>query len=150
MNKGTYQKGHVSWLKGTKGLFKHSNESKKKISMNNARNIKGKKHSLNAIEKIKRARKNQIIFNGEKSHLWKGDDVGYGGLHAWVRRELGTPKHCANCQTSTSKKYEWANLSHSYKRELSDWIRLCTKCHINYDHGKIKLFDGETNKKICQ
>ena len=70
---------------------------------------------------------------------WKGDKVGYSGLHAWVRKELGKPNHCAYCQTTTAKKYEWANISHSYKRELSDWIRLCVSCHRLYDNGKIKL-----------
>lgn len=55
---------------------------------------------------------------------------------------LGSPKYCANCETIKAIRYEWANISHFYKRDLSDWIRLCALCHRRYDKGKITL-------KIC-
>lgn len=67
--------------------------------------------------------------------------IGYSSLHSWVRRKLGTPKYCAYCKNNSLKhrQYGWANISHAYKRELSDWIRLCKKCHHAYDTGKITL-----------
>ena len=71
---------------------------------------------------------------GVKNHLWKGNNVGYHALHAWVKRHLGFPRFCWHCKIiSPNKKYEWANKSHEYKRELYDWIPLCTTCHRVYD-----------------
>jgi len=82
---------------------------------------------------------NKSVRKGEDSPNWKGVNVKYSALHIWVRKLLGTPKHCSYCESTSEKKYEWANKSHSYKRDLSDWIRLCTKCHIAYDKGKITI-----------
>jgi len=70
---------------------------------------------------------------GEKNHSWKGDNVGYYGIHNWVKRELGKPQKCEHCGDTSKRKYEWANKDHKYKRALEDWIRLCTKCHKKYD-----------------
>lgn len=77
----------------------------------------------------------------EKNHKWKGNAVGYFALHSWVNRRLGKPSICAYCQDDSkgARNYQWANISRAYKRELSDWIRLCAKCHKAYDMGKIEL-----------
>lgn len=69
----------------------------------------------------------------EANPSWKGDDVGYSGLHEWVKQKLGKPSRCDHCKSTTEKCYDWANKSHHYKRELSDWLRLCRKCHKKYD-----------------
>lgn len=79
----------------------------------------------------KRLRK--IVKREEESPNWKGHKVGLAALHNWVERQLGKPKKCENCKTDKAKKFEWANKSQKYKRDLNDWIRLCTKCHWNYD-----------------
>ena len=70
---------------------------------------------------------------GEENRNWKGDKVGYQALHQWVTRVAGAPKKCENCGTTRAKKFEWANISKRYLRVLSDWVRLCTKCHIKFD-----------------
>lgn len=70
---------------------------------------------------------------GKDSWAWKGDKVGKEALHSWVKKNLGTPKKCEHCKTTTAKKFEWANVSQKYKRSLDDWIRLCTKCHVKFD-----------------
>lgn len=44
-------------------------------------------------------------------------------------------KKCEHCDTKTSVRYEWANISHQYKRDLDDWMELCKKCHMAYDKG---------------
>ncbi len=71
----------------------------------------------------------------ETNHNWKGDNVGYHGLHNWVRRNLGTPRKCEKCGDDSLKhrQYHWANKSQKYLRDLTDWIRLCVKCHKEYD-----------------
>ena len=75
-----------------------------------------------------------IVKREEESPNWKGDRVGISALHDWIKRQRGKPKICEHCGTLTAKKYEWANKSRGYKRELNDWIRLCTKCHVAYDY----------------
>jgi len=71
----------------------------------------------------------------EKSWAWKGNKVGREALHNWVQRHLGKPNFCEHCKSKSCKRYEWANKSQKYKRELSDWIRLCPKCHAKYDYS---------------
>lgn len=122
--------------------IKHLSESHKGKPNPN----KGKKLpplSLEARKKISAALKGKPSHfprrYGEENNKWKGDDVGYTGLHQWVRRKLGKPAHCAYCGRADRRKYEWANISKSYRRDLSDWIRLCTSCHRLYDNGKIKI-----------
>ena len=109
-----FRKNHIPWNKGKEGYKRkpRTEEVKKRISLS---------------------------LMGEKHFNWKGGSVGYSALHKWVKSRLGNIKHCAYCQSNVAKRYEWANISHSYKRELSDWIRLCCKCHQSYDKGKITL-----------
>lgn len=74
----------------------------------------------------------------DKHPNWKGDKVGYTGLHMWVYSQLGKPGDCENCGKTglSGKQIHWANASHEYKRELTDWLRLCAKCHMAYDKVK--------------
>jgi len=82
--------------------------------------------------------KYRILPTNNHHHTWKGDDVSYSALHAWVRRKLGKPSLCDECKTRDSKQFEWANISGEYKRNLSDWKRLCSKCHRNFDNIALK------------
>ena len=85
----------------------------------------------------------------EKHHCWKGDKVGYSAMHDWIIRQKGRPKICEHCGTTTAKKFEWANVSGEYKREISDWIRLCTKCHIAFD-GSIVTGEDNGQSKLTE
>jgi hypothetical protein len=72
--------------------------------------------------------------SGIKNPTWKGDKVKYRGLHNWVVRCLGQPNQCKDCKIiAYGHQMHWANKSRKYKRELSDWLRLCAKCHGKYD-----------------
>lgn len=88
-------------------------------------------------------KKGQLPWNKglqeEKSTLWKGDNVGYCGIHSWVKKHLGKPKRCEICGTTKAKKFDWSNKSGNYKRNLSDWQRLCVACHFNYDKQKFGI-----------
>jgi hypothetical protein len=65
---------------------------------------------------------------------WKGDKAGYGSKHEWVVRWKGNPDTCENCgKKGTGHSMHWANIDHKYKRKLSDWKRLCAKCHKAHD-----------------
>ena len=72
---------------------------------------------------------------------WKGDAVSYSGLHKWVSSRLGKPKECEHCHAIVEdpKGIHWANKSQEYKRDLSDWLRLCRKCHMKYDNNSIEI-----------
>ena len=73
-------------------------------------------------------------LRGSETSNWKGNNVKYSGLHMWVRSMLGEPSKCEHCETTTAKKFEWANKNHTYFRNITDWVRLCTSCHRKYDY----------------
>lgn len=73
---------------------------------------------------------------GKNNVNWKGENVGYHGIHKWVSKWKGKPKKCELCGTEIAKKYEWANTDHKYRRVLDDYIRMCTSCHREYDFKK--------------
>jgi len=43
------------------------------------------------------------------------------------------PSKCEFCGTTQAKRFEWANIDGEYRRNLDDFIRLCKKCHNDYD-----------------
>lgn len=102
------------------------------------REIKRKYNSKSNSTSFKKSHKGLV---GEKNPIWKGDAVGYGALHDWVVLHKGSPKLCEQCETIEAKKYEWANISKVYKREISDWVRLCTSCHRKYDGHTYKRWE---------
>ena len=105
----------------------------------------GRKNSEETKEKMRKsakgfsesARINQRIsvknMTGEKNASWKGDAAGSDAMHDWVKRKLGTPSYCEHCKKTDKKTYDWANIDHSYKRKLGDYMRLCRSCHRKYD-----------------
>lgn len=114
--------------------MKHSEETKKKISL-----TKRGKPSWNKGLKGFRAgeKRPNIVPKGSDSVCWKGKKVSYRGLHMWVELLLGKPKYCVKCgKESNGHNMHWANISGEYKREITDWIRLCAKCHGAYDKEK--------------
>lgn len=64
---------------------------------------------------------------------WKGNDVGYHGLHKWIQRHKGKADKCEKCGILNAKKYEWANISGEYKRDVDDFMSMCVSCHILFD-----------------
>ncbi len=120
--------------------YLNSPETREKISQTHL----GKKATQETKDKMSLAKKGKVPKNivlflkkahevvkpkGELSYHWKGDKVGYGGLHDWIRKQLGTPQKCVRCGTTEAKRYEWCNISGEYTRDLSDWERLCVSCH---------------------
>ena len=75
---------------------------------------------------------------GPNSTNWKGDKVGYSGLHKWVRIHKPIPEKCTKCEeVKSSRKLQASNISGQYKRDLNDWEYLCSKCHV-YKDGTVK------------
>lgn len=107
------------------------------------------------VETIEKIRKYQIQnsyrrgkkfpeLSGSNHPLWKGIEVSYIALHKWLYRALGQPDTCEFCGKSglEKQKIHWANKSGEYKRDLRDWIRLCSFCHKKHDFK-----ERERNKK---
>lgn len=115
------------WLLGHKQSLEHI---EKRVG-----HRRGKKVSFEIAERLRNIGLFYRQF-GKKNHEWKGNSVSYVGLHQWVRRCLGAPQQCEHCKITNAKKFEWANKNHKYKRNLKDWIRLCTSCHRKYDYLK--------------
>lgn len=120
-NPTSFKKGHKTWNKGTAGLG---------ICKANSGSIKKGEHRGSETE----FNRDRVV--GENNNKWKGDDVGYFALHTWIQRKLGKAQKCVFCGIMKDKKrIDWANKSREYKRELNDWISLCSKCHGKYDTG---------------
>jgi len=77
-------------------------------------------------------------YKDETKHpRWKGDDVGYWGVHDWITKHYGQPTKCEVCGLDDPKrKYHWANLDYKYKRNIKSWKRMCVSCHRKYDYGE--------------
>lgn len=76
-------------------------------------------------------------FKNELMHpRWKGETVGYFGVHDWITKHFGQPTKCEHCGLDDpQRKYHWANLSQKYVRDIKDWIRMCVSCHRLYDYS---------------
>lgn len=77
----------------------------------------------------------ELAPKGTKHWSWKGENVGYRGLHYWLHRVKGIPKKCIFCGKlrTTPKSIQWANIDHKYHRNPNDYIALCASCHKLYD-----------------
>lgn len=70
---------------------------------------------------------------GEKSVHWKGDEVGYHGIHKWIQLKKGIATTCEQCGKKGGV-IDWANLDHKYKRKVEDYRAMCRSCHRKFDH----------------
>jgi hypothetical protein len=74
---------------------------------------------------------------GELNPIWKGDNVGYEGVHGWIRQRKIKPKLCQKCNEKTP--YDLANISGKYKRDINDFEWLCRRCHMLSDNRLTNL-----------
>lgn len=126
-SKTEFKKGFIPWNKGLKGLS---------IGW-----PKGKQFSKEHKKKLGSAHIGQVPAN------FKKHGVGKTALHDWVKKRLGFPMKCSKCsfETHNRNRINWANKSGEYKRDLNDWIRLCRKCHHEYDDISRKLWKTRKN-----
>ncbi len=105
--KTAFKKGHIPWCKDKKLTEKHK-------------------------EKLRGLRPKA---QGEKNHNWKGDEIGYGAIHVWLKVTFGKANKCENTECpNRSKIYDWALLKgKEYERKRENFIQLCRGCHIVYD-----------------
>lgn len=134
-SKGQFVKGHEPIDKNKGRKFSVEHKEKLALAKIGRPGNHTQKHSL---ETKRRISKNQIGKHlREENPSWKGDEVGYFGLHSWIQKQLGKPETCEFCDKDGLTKHQihWANKSHKYKRDLTDWLRLCVSCHQSYDRA---------------
>jgi len=96
-------------------------------------------------------------IKGRSHHNWKGNKVGYYGLHSWVRRRKIKPDYCEECEENEPQ--DLANISGEYQRDVNDFKWVCRKCHVNSDqrltilkyHNKLRKKNAKQKviKKEC-
>lgn len=121
-----------------RGTHKRTKKEKERL-----RNLnKGRKFTPEHRAKIALALSGKNHFQwgkqGADTFAWKGNKVGYVGVHVWVVRYKGRPNICSKCGVTklNARAMHWANIDHKYRRVLDDYIRLCVKCHYEYDLEK--------------
>lgn len=100
--------------------------------------MRGHTHSAETKKRLSEAKMgDRNPMHGKEDELsprWRGDEVGYFGVHDWLTKHFGQPVGCDDCGTDDpAKRYEWANISGEYRRDRSDFRRLCKKCHNDLD-----------------
>jgi len=107
--------------------------------------LKGKKNALG----FHHTKETKILMSNSKIGIanpnWKGEYVGYGAIHSWVKARLKNPDRCESCRKI--KRLDLANISQKYNRDLTDWRWLCRLCHMKSDGRLIKLVKRNKNVK---
>lgn len=121
--------GKSPWNKGKKGIQSPWN--------------KGISWSDEVKEKISKTLAGRFI--GENNPNWVGDNANYNVRHMWIYSRLGKPTSCENYEQCgginlTGHQIHWANISGEYKRDISDWARLCQYCHFAFDNVGVKIW----------
>lgn len=101
-----------------------------------------KKVNRDKISYSKLGKKNSMFGKlGQDSPNWKGDNASYNAKHSWIRRIFGNPKMCEECglDNLVGRQINWANKSGKYLRNISDWKRLCIRCHRLFDKHWLKI-----------
>lgn len=93
--------------------------------------------SLMAIENRKRKLNLYAGSSNEDNPNWKGNKVGYKGLHQWLRMHKPKVDLCESCKENPP--FDLANISGEYKRELDNYEWLCRRCHMLKD-GRLEVF----------
>ena len=68
----------------------------------------------------------------------------------WIELRMGKPRKCEQCGTEKAKRYDWANKNGQYKRDLSDWVRLCRSCHIKKDGTNLLTIERNKKRKMIR
>lgn len=106
------------------------------------------------IKTFKRDNKGRFLSNSDDKHpMWKGDDASYSAIHHWIKNKKGKALYCSNNINHINRKYNWANISGEYLRDVNDYVPLCISCHKKMDltkefvEGCRKRMMGNTNTR---
>lgn len=56
-------------------------------------------------------------------------------IHMWIKSRYGKANHCENDFNHMSKsgRFEWANVTGKYEKDISNFKQLCVPCHRKLD-----------------
>ena len=126
--KSKVKKPRIAWNKGKK----LSEEHKKKIGAASKGRMLGYKHTEESKKKISDS------HIREKSVNWEIENVSYRALHKRIQKEKIKSDVCEDCGVKTNR-LELANISREYKYDINDFKWLCKKCHVRFDNLSEKL-----------
>jgi hypothetical protein len=118
---------------------KYNNKGKLRHYVN-GHERRGKHHNIDSKVKLRTANlgsknpmygKSREGLHRENNFAWKGDKVGYHGLHNWVRKYLPKPEFCSICLKY--RPTDLANVTGIYNRDFENWDYFCHQCHIRHD-----------------
>jgi len=142
-----YSKNKIKILQNKKEYYSKNKtkikEYREKYSFNRNKKCDICKKRIHYKSKFCHSCANRISHQEEKNPMWKGDDVGIGALHEWIKRRKPKPKLCEDCKKR--KPYDLANISGKYKRDVNDYKWVCRSCHMKEDKriNNLKQFKGE-------
>ena len=64
---------------------------------------------------------------GEERFNWQGDNPTYSAVHNWLAVHKVRTGICTHC--GKKGRTEFANISGEYRRDVDDFVELCTLCH---------------------
>lgn len=114
--------------------MKRSPQHNKSISIALKGKCKSIEHRLKMSESAKKR-----LSKPENNPNYKGNSIGYIGIHIWLRKTFGYPEKCEACSLIGSKINNKWNIVYAkiigqkYERKRENFICLCNKCHRNYD-----------------
>jgi len=115
-------RGTIRWFMKKFNILKRtkSEANKGQIPWNT-----GKTRSIETKQKISEANSN------EKHGGWKGNNVGYVGLHEWIRKNKPKPELCEIC--GKPGRLELSNITGKLLREVDNFQYVHKSCHKKYD-----------------
>ena len=95
------------------------------------------------------------ISAGHRAAMEGRGPLSYSAVHKRLRKDRGTPSQCEHCGTTTAKKFEWAftgegHRSGAWSADLSQYIRLCTSCHIRFDRREEVMSHADSEAVLFQ
>lgn len=125
----------------------HSEETKQKMRLKKL----GGKASKETRLKMSESQKNRInkfgIHHSEETKLkikiaHIDENVGYFGIHQWLKRKFGFPEKCVNplCKKKSNIFEYCLREGFEHKRNRSHYTRLCRSCHRIYDKININNY----------
>lgn len=100
--------------------------SKNKVSFSNHRRV--------CIDGLDYSEAIRISKIGPLNPNWS-KNPSYSAVHLWINRNNLLPNKCQEC--GSNKNIDLANLSGKYLRDISEWRKLCRRCHMLSD-GRMK------------
>jgi hypothetical protein len=115
-----WKKGNKAWNKGTNIVLK-PRTGEIRLCKYCKKEMYCQKWELDIRQYCSR----RCVIDGKKV------STGYQAIHTWIKTKYGVAKECGIC--GSSKNVDWANKDHKYKRDISEWLQLCRRHHMEYD-----------------